>query len=304
MIRKMKQVALQRHPNQLSVSRWRCWWFKMWTVETHLEEAGKVGVLDTVLGIVLESGQGFDQESGQGFDRESGQGSGLGWEFDQEWLQAPVLGSPQESDQDTAPGKFPVVRGPLGHDQVSGLHRFHLETGCKVSGTPLKCGHERKKNSVSPRFRHKNTFLTLPDPHLFQGWGTSLASIHQPSSVHCRSSTAFCSSAASFDWRSGRSAHWCSSTRYEHLRKDTKQRSVKRENHAGLNMARWAKWQGQKSQSYRVTSDFSFIWKTAGCFLYARAVPESHSLRNPACASMTNSHVPYIYDIWFHRQTF
>lgn len=56
----------------------------MWTVETHLEEAGKVGVLDTVLGIVLESGQGFDQESGQGFDRESGQGSGLGWEFDQE----------------------------------------------------------------------------------------------------------------------------------------------------------------------------------------------------------------------------
>lgn len=146
MIRQMKQVALQRHPEQLSVSRWRCWWFKMWTfhrqmVETHLEEAGKVGVLDTVLGIVVES----DRESGLGFGLGSGLGCGLGWEFDQEWLQAPVLGPPQESDQDTAPGKFPVVRGPLGHDQVSGLHRFHLETGCKVSGTPLKCGHERKK---------------------------------------------------------------------------------------------------------------------------------------------------------------
>lgn len=125
--------------------------FKMWhyhrrTYKTHLEEAAKVGVLDTVLGFE----QGTDRES----DLVLGQGSGLGSDpesdlvlgLELEGLQAPVLGPPQESDQDTGPGKSQVVLGHLGHDQVSGHHQFHPEAGCTVSGTPLKCGHKGKKN--------------------------------------------------------------------------------------------------------------------------------------------------------------
>lgn len=59
--------------------------FKMWhyhrrTYKTHLEEAAKVGVLDTVLGFE----QGTDRES----DLVLGQGSGLG----------SVLGPDPESD--------------------------------------------------------------------------------------------------------------------------------------------------------------------------------------------------------------
>lgn len=104
---------------------------------THLEQAGMVGVLDNALGFVLESGQGIDRESGLVLGLELD----LGWEFGQELLQVSVLGPPQESDQDTGPGKSQVVQGPLEHDQVSGLRRFHLETGCTVSGTPLKCEH-------------------------------------------------------------------------------------------------------------------------------------------------------------------
>lgn len=153
--------------------------------ETHLEEAVKVGVLDTVLGIALESGQGFDRESGLGSCPGSGLGSGLGWEFD----QAPVLGSPQESDQDTAPGKFPVVRGPLGHDRVSGLHRFHLETGCKVSGTPLKCGHERKKTMLvlsSDIKTHDYPSRPPPDPGMGHISGVDPSAQQRPlSQQHC-----------------------------------------------------------------------------------------------------------------------
>lgn len=112
---------------------------------THLEEAGMVGVLDNVLesGLVLGLVLGLEVD--------------LGWEFGQERLQVSVLGPPWESDQDTGPDKSQVVQGPLEHDQVSGLRRFHLETGCTVSGTPLKCEHERKKlEKVSSQFRLKN----------------------------------------------------------------------------------------------------------------------------------------------------
>lgn len=106
--------------------------------QTHLEEAAKVGVLGKFLGF----GQGYDQESESEFVLGPGLGNapgsdlvlGLeldpGWEFDQEWLQG--------FEQETGQGKFQVFRGPLGYGQVSGLHQFHLEAGCTVSGTPLK----------------------------------------------------------------------------------------------------------------------------------------------------------------------
>lgn len=154
-------------------------WFKMWhyhrrTYKTHLEEAATVGVLDTVLGFE----QGTDRESdlvlGQGSDPESDLVLGL----EMEGLQAPVLGPPQGSDQDTGPGKSQAVLGHLGHDQVSGHHQFHPEAGCTVSGTPLKCGHTGKKqNNVSSQFRHKTKHLppyespTCPrdGAHLWQG---------------------------------------------------------------------------------------------------------------------------------------
>lgn len=113
-------------------------------METHLEEAAKVGVLENVLGfdqgtdresdLVLGLGSGLVSDLGTGLESGLGTGPGTGlapgpesdpvlgleleWEFD----QAPAPEPPQECDQGTGPGKFQVVLGRLGHDQVSGHH--------------------------------------------------------------------------------------------------------------------------------------------------------------------------------------
>lgn len=143
----------------------------------------------------------------------------------------------------------------------------------------------RRKKLLVPSLDIKKTFSTIGEPHLSQGWGTSLARTHQPSSVHCRSNTVFCSSAASFDWRSGHSADSCSSTRYEYLRKDTKQRSMKGKEPCWAEPDMLSNMTGEKTRSYRVTSAFFIIWKTAGRrFLFMRTVPTSPSFWHPAPA--------------------
>lgn len=91
MIMQMKQVAL-KHETIESASRWQLkTWFKMWnyqrwTAETHLEEAAKVGVLDTDQGTDREPDLVLGQGSGLGPDPESALvlGLELEWEFDLE----------------------------------------------------------------------------------------------------------------------------------------------------------------------------------------------------------------------------
>lgn len=62
---------------------WNC---HRWTAETHLEEAAKVGVLDTDQGTDPESDLALGQGSGLGPDPESALVLGLEfeWEFDLE----------------------------------------------------------------------------------------------------------------------------------------------------------------------------------------------------------------------------
>lgn len=178
----------------------------MWAKQS--QEAGEYLVEAVQVEVVLEMDiVGFVLVGfvlvGSGLE-ESGPG---GWEFDQDTLQVPGQVPGQECAQDMELGRCRVCRDPLGHDQVPPLHRSHQVSGCTVSGTPLKWACEKQQEVRHGKMRTRNLKPCDGEwPHLILEWGTFQGWTHQTSIAHYHSSTALWSTAASFGWRSARSA--------------------------------------------------------------------------------------------------